>query len=179
MAFFGDGDDDDTRSDTPELPPNLAPLKSSKTTSLTCPSSCTCYCTPPLVFHHAIVHSVQCVCTSPTKKIDHTKHRNVYTLMRCPLRRPCSTFFLDSAFLPCALIPLHTVRLPLKRKAVELNSATAGGALKVRPMWLTVSPIERYLLLEDTATGDVLLPLIYMKVCIHSNPTRLFPHPLD
>ena len=76
------------------------------------------------------------------------------------------------------------MRLPLKRKAVELNSATAGGALKVRPIWLTVSPTERYLLLEDTATGDVLLPLIYMKVGIHPNPTAptptcLFPHPLD
>ncbi len=34
----------------------------------------------------------------------------------------------------------------------------------MRPLWLNVSPQERYLLLEDMDTGDVLLPLIYMKV---------------
>ena len=62
---------------------------------------------------------------------------------------------------------------------MELNNATAAGALKVRPMWLTVSSTERYLLLEDTATGDVLLPLIYMKVSMHSNPSALTLHSLS
>lgn len=54
-----------------------------------------------------------------------------------------------------------------KRKAIEFPVAKAEG-LKVRPLWLIVSHTERYLMLEDVDTGDVLLPLIYMKVLAFS-----------
>ncbi|CAI7811656.1 unnamed protein product, partial [Closterium sp. NIES-54] len=48
----------------------------------------------------------------------------------------------------------------------------AAGGLHVRALWLTVSPTERYLLLEDQETGDVLMPLIHMRKMFEANYSR-------
>jgi hypothetical protein len=42
----------------------------------------------------------------------------------------------------------------------------------VNPIWLEASATERYLLLEDTETGDILMPLIYMKHVLVANYSR-------
>ncbi|KAH7625087.1 hypothetical protein NADE_002305 [Nannochloris sp. 'desiccata'] len=42
----------------------------------------------------------------------------------------------------------------------------------VSPIWLEASSTERYLLLEDTETGDILMPLIYMKHVLVANYSR-------
>eukprot|EP00897_Mesotaenium_endlicherianum_P002096 jgi/Mesen1/1914/ME000143S00966 len=42
----------------------------------------------------------------------------------------------------------------------------------VRLLWLPVTDVEKYLLLEDKETGDVLLPLIYMKSVFEANYSR-------
>lgn len=42
----------------------------------------------------------------------------------------------------------------------------------VRLLWLPVADNEKYLLLEDEETGDVLLPLIYMKSVFEANYSR-------
>ncbi|CAI5506680.1 unnamed protein product [Closterium sp. Naga37s-1] len=50
------------------------------------------------------------------------------------------------------------------RQQQQQQQQQAAGGLHVRALWLTVSPTERYLLLEDQETGDVLMPLIHMRV---------------
>mmetsp|Transcript_6449 Transcript_6449/g.22188 ORF Transcript_6449/g.22188 Transcript_6449/m.22188 type:complete len:84 (+) Transcript_6449:165-416(+) len=42
----------------------------------------------------------------------------------------------------------------------------------VRPPWLTVSESETYLLVEDKETGDILMPLVYMKSVLEANYSR-------
>mmetsp|Transcript_6454 Transcript_6454/g.22208 ORF Transcript_6454/g.22208 Transcript_6454/m.22208 type:complete len:273 (+) Transcript_6454:165-983(+) len=42
----------------------------------------------------------------------------------------------------------------------------------VRPLWLTVSESETYLLVEDKETGDILMPLVYMKSVLEANYSR-------
>mmetsp|Transcript_14207 Transcript_14207/g.48975 ORF Transcript_14207/g.48975 Transcript_14207/m.48975 type:complete len:562 (-) Transcript_14207:193-1878(-) len=42
----------------------------------------------------------------------------------------------------------------------------------VRHLWLNISEEERYLLLEDMDTGDILIPLIYMKLLYEVNYSR-------
>lgn len=42
----------------------------------------------------------------------------------------------------------------------------------VHPLWLDASPTEHYLLLEDSETGDILMPLIYMKHVFGANYSR-------
>eukprot|EP00897_Mesotaenium_endlicherianum_P001396 jgi/Mesen1/1284/ME000013S00769 len=64
------------------------------------------------------------------------------------------------------------MRMATKRKAGEMNAPLMASGLAVRPVWLTVSATERYLLLEDKDTGDVLLPLIYMKGMFEANYSR-------
>ena len=61
-----------------------------------------------------------------------------------------------------------------KRSAEE---ASAGNPSNIRlesvnPIWLDASPTERYLLLEDPETGDILMPLIYMKHVLEANYSR-------
>ncbi|CAL8465868.1 g5404 [Coccomyxa elongata] len=55
------------------------------------------------------------------------------------------------------------------------SSDLAGGVPsleEVYPVWLEASPDERYLLLEDAETGDMLMPLIYMKAVFEANYSR-------
>ncbi|EIE18091.1 hypothetical protein COCSUDRAFT_60584 [Coccomyxa subellipsoidea C-169] len=43
---------------------------------------------------------------------------------------------------------------------------------EVHPVWLEAAPGKRYLLLEDADTGDMLMPLIYMKAVFEANYSR-------
>ncbi|KAK9918110.1 hypothetical protein WJX75_001378 [Coccomyxa subellipsoidea] len=56
----------------------------------------------------------------------------------------------------------------------QRSSEVAGGPdlNDVHPIWLEASPRERYLLLEDADTGDMLMPLIYMKPVFETNYSR-------
>ncbi|KAL6781567.1 hypothetical protein ACKKBF_B08540 [Auxenochlorella protothecoides x Auxenochlorella symbiontica] len=65
---------------------------------------------------------------------------------------------------------------PMSRKPV-MEGSTSGNPANIRlevviPLWLHVSDSERYLLLEDPETGDVLMPLIYMKALLEANYSR-------
>eukprot|EP00884_Botryococcus_braunii_P015843 jgi/Botrbrau1/2942/Bobra.0026s0013.2 len=63
-------------------------------------------------------------------------------------------------------------------RRVPKRSSQDGGEPKVslvdvRPLWLEVpDDRKRYLLIEDLETGDVLMPLIYMKSVFEANYTR-------
>ncbi|RMZ56146.1 hypothetical protein APUTEX25_004570 [Auxenochlorella protothecoides] len=64
----------------------------------------------------------------------------------------------------------------MSRKPV-MEGSTSGNPANIRldvviPLWLHVSDSERYLLLEDPETGDVLMPLIYMKALLEANYSR-------
>ena len=61
-----------------------------------------------------------------------------------------------------------------KRSAADANSGNPANIQldNVNTIWLEASPTERYLLLEDPETGDVLMPLIYMKHVLEANYSR-------
>ena len=61
-----------------------------------------------------------------------------------------------------------------KRTNADVNSGNPSNIRlnDVNPIWLEASPTERYLLLEDTETGDILMPLIYMKHVLVANYSR-------
>ncbi|GAB4823527.1 hypothetical protein N2152v2_010573 [Parachlorella kessleri] len=60
------------------------------------------------------------------------------------------------------------------KEASEMPSGNPNNIKleSVNPLWLDVSPQDRYLLLEDPDTGDVLMPLIYMKAVLEANYSR-------
>lgn len=61
-----------------------------------------------------------------------------------------------------------------KRSAFDVSGSGASNIRldNVTTMWLEAGPRERYLLLEDPETGDVLMPLIYMKHILEANYSR-------
>ena len=62
-----------------------------------------------------------------------------------------------------------------KRTAYEASTSGNPANIKldnVTPLWLEAGPRERYLLLEDPETGDILMPLIYMKHILEANYSR-------
>ena len=52
------------------------------------------------------------------------------------------------------------------------NNPTNIRLNSVNPIWMVASDTERYLLLEDPETNDVLMPLIYMKHILEANYSR-------
>eukprot|EP00850_Spirogloea_muscicola_P008850 SM000048S16562 [mRNA] locus=s48:418303:421271:- [translate_table: standard] len=63
-------------------------------------------------------------------------------------------------------------RAMLDDERIMRSPAEPPQLKKVRTLWLPVSDVEKYLLLEDEETGDVLLPLIYMKSVFEANYSR-------
>jgi hypothetical protein len=61
-----------------------------------------------------------------------------------------------------------------KRSSTDVQSGNPSNIRlnDVNPIWLEASSTERYLLLEDTETGDILMPLIYMKHVLVANYSR-------
>lgn len=74
-------------------------------------------------------------------------------------------------------MPIGTGGASPKRPVGLLDGGTVGNPANIRldgvnTMWLVISENERYLLLEDQETGDVLMPLIYMKSVLEANYSR-------
>ncbi|CAL5220069.1 g2020 [Coccomyxa viridis] len=66
----------------------------------------------------------------------------------------------------------HSAALQSNKRPRNSDLNQAPLLCHVSPVWLEVSQQERYLLLEDEETGDMLMPLIYMKSVFEVNYSR-------
>lgn len=69
--------------------------------------------------------------------------------------------------------PLTTQQLLPQKRGRDSSRASDNPDLRdVRHMILNVSDSERYVMVEDLETGDVLIPLLYMKQVFVANYSR-------
>ncbi|KAK9826507.1 hypothetical protein WJX81_008223 [Elliptochloris bilobata] len=96
--------------------------------------------------------------TTPQAGGSHSQLTSPASALQCTMLRSEST-------------PVMALTSPTSKRR-DSDTSSAIVVKEVTPLWLRASATEKYLLLVDNETGDVLMPLFYMKSVFEANYSR-------